>query len=110
MISDVSDNAAKWQWVPKENSKAWGFIKNVKYKKYLTVSKCPNKRSPCTLKAIKFNGKEEQHWRKWNTKIISKKMTSARKDKVLLLTLDSDDATVIAKSPTDGENQEWELE
>ena len=37
-------------------------------------------------------------------------MTSARKDTVLLLTLDSDDATVIAKSPTDGENQEWELE
>ena len=46
IISDVSDNAAKWQWVPKENSKAWGFIKNVKYEKYLTVkgqliSKCP---------------------------------------------------------------------
>ena len=37
-------------------------------------------------------------------------MTSARKDKVLLLTLDSDDATVIAKSSADGGNQEWELE
>ena len=36
-------------------------------------------------------------------------MTSARKDKVLLLTLDSDDATVIAKSSADGGNQEWEL-
>ena len=110
MISNVSGDAAKWQWIPKENSKAWGFIKNVKYEKYLTVSKCPNKRSPCTLKAIKFNGKEEQHWRKWDTKIISKKMTSSRKEKVLLLTLDSDDATVIAKSSADGGNQEWELE
>ena len=108
IISDVSGNAAKWQWVPKEKSKVWGFIQNVKYEKYLTVSKCTNKVSPCTLKAIKLNGKEEQHWRKWDKKIISKKQMKI-KDKVLLLTLDSDNATVIAKSPDDGENQEWEL-
>ena len=102
---------SKWLWIPKGDSSVWGYIQNEKFGKYLTVTKCPNKMSPCSLKALpkktdKTEKEADQLWRKWGEKIISKKAMNY-KNKPLVLTLDSDDATVIAKSPADGENQEF---
>ena len=100
----ISDSNTEWQWVPKEGHGAWGFIHNSN-DKYLTVSKCPDKKSPCSLKLKNFDGKIEQLWRKWNNKIISKRNMN-RKDKVVVLTLNSDD-NVNAKTPNNDENQDW---
>ena len=100
---------SEWHWIPNGSSSVWGYIKNEKFDKYLTVMKCPNKMPPCPLRALPTKtGKKEQLWRKWGEKIISKK-EMPYKEKPLVLTLDSDDKTVIAKSPANGENQEFFL-
>ena len=103
---------SKWHWIPKGSSSVWGYIQNEKVDKYLTVIKCPDKMSPCSMKVLpkseKENKEEDQLWRKWGGKIISKK-AMPYKGKPLVLTLDSDDKTVIAKSPADGENQDFFL-
>merc|ERR1712166_785867 len=99
---------SKWHWIPKGSSSVWGYIQNEKFDKYLTVHVCKDKKSPCSMKALpkSENRESEQLWRKWDEKIISKK-GRGYKDKPLVLTLDSDNATVIAKSPADGKNQEF---
>ena len=100
---------SRWHWIPKGSGSVWGYIQNEKFGKYLTVIKCPDKMSTCFLRALPTKTeKAEQLWRKWGGKIISKKQMPY-KGKPLVLTLDSDNATVIAKSPADGENQEFFL-
>ena len=50
--------------------------------------------------------KIEQHWRKWNNKIISK--VGTRKYIVYVLTLNSQ-GNIVAMTPNDEENQDWSL-
>ena len=106
----MKGDGSRWHWIPKGSTSVWGYIQNEKYDKYLTVHVCPDKMSPCSMKALpkSKNRESEQLWRKWGDKIISKKAMKY-KDKPLVLTLDSDDVTVIAKSPADGENQDFFL-
>lgn len=109
-LSETSGSKTEWHWVPKEGNNvhgAWGFIHNSN-DRYLSIGKCPDKSSPCSLKLEIFNGKIEQHWRKWNDKIISKN-NLGRKSKVVVLTLNSA-GNVNAKTPDNDENQDWTLE
>ena len=98
----------KWKWIPKDGSDVWGFIKQLTYPGYLTTDKC--KDGICTLKVQEGNisgeMKIQQHWRKWNDKIISKNPT--RKFNAYVLTQNSE-GNIVAMSPNDNENQDWFL-
>ena len=110
-----SNSNFEWKWIPKDGSDVWGFIKH--YPLYpspgywpagfLTTDKCTD--GICTLKIqkkIKGQMKIEQHWRKWNNKIISK--VGTRKYIVYVLTLNSQ-GNIVAMTPNDEENQDWSL-
>ena len=111
----TSNSNIGWNWNPKDGtSDVWGFIHHSEAG-YLTIDECIKAEDgissdECTLKLsdqpktdIKFL--QDQLWRKWKNKIISKRFLNKQ---VVVLTLDSNE-NVVAMQPNDDENQDWSL-
>ena len=110
----TSNSNIGWNWIPKDGtSDVWGFIHHSEAG-YLTIDACIRAEDgitpdECTLKLSDFQFKtggkflQDQLWRKWKNKIISKKIFHKR---VVVLTLNSKE-NVVAMNPNDDENQDW---